>query len=99
MNNRGCKHDRGNFRIYCLINQDWALGYDRHQWILLRKKNDRSRAATAWRCRAFIGSNTCVLRRSMASLHIRPSAKFERVLDTLPARFQDWGPIKNQEPW
>ena len=68
----------------------WALGYDRNQWILLRRRN--SRTGRGWKPFRFVGSTKTVLQRVLNESGIRPSVNAERGLAAMEENFRDWLP-------
>ena len=66
----------------------WALGADHCQWIVLRRRNNRTQ--TGWKPVSFIASNKTTLRRVLREKGIRLDAKAERQLDALDETFLEW---------
>jgi hypothetical protein len=65
------------------INNNWALGADALQWILLRTR------VTGWRPVAFVSSTKQILARCMREKGV-PAEDAKRLLDALPDTFKEW---------
>ncbi len=65
------------------INNNWALGTDALQWILLRKR------ANGWRPVAFVSSTKQILARCMQEKGV-PTNNATQTLNTLPNTFKEW---------
>ena len=77
-------------RVFLRLNEGWALGYDRNQWIVMRSKSDRSKPRQGWRAIAFVGSTRAVLMRVLREngAEIAPDARV--AVDSLPETFLEW---------
>lgn len=71
-----------------VLADDWALGADRCQWIVLRRRN--SRTQKGWKPVSFIASNKSTLRRVLREKGIKLDAAAECQLDALDETFLAW---------
>ena len=69
------------------INHDFALAFDRNQWILQRRRTHKGRET--WRSIAFIGSTKQCLYAAMIREGV-PKADALRACAPLPEKFVDW---------
>jgi hypothetical protein len=74
------------------LGDGWALSADRNQWILNKAKTVRGKVK--WQPKAFVGSDTAVLRRVMREkgLRVPPDASdaVNRFLAVNHGQFVDW---------
>ncbi len=81
---RGMKNDRILFELA----PGWALGADRNQWIVMRRRKRRDQHY--WHPVSFIGSTKTTLLRVLREKGIHTSEKGQAALNALPERFLDW---------
>jgi|TARA_B100000315_G_scaffold31795_1_gene26822 hypothetical protein len=77
-----------NDRILFGLAPGWALGADRNQWIVMRRRKRRDQHY--WNPISFIGSTKTTLLRVLREKGIHTSEKGQAALDSLPERFLDW---------
>lgn len=75
-------------RIFLHLTDGWALGYDQHQWMLLRARNLRSQRK--WQPVAYVGSTKCILRRVLYENGVYPNPEVAEYLNTMPETFREW---------
>ena len=73
-------------RIFLRLSDKWALGYDLHQWILMRWKGGGKR----WRPISFVASNKGVLMRVLRENGIEIAPEAWTPLKRLPDTFKEW---------
>lgn len=75
-------------KIVLRLNDRFALGADRLQWILLRshKRGDK----LAWNGVAFVSSSKAVLFRCMNEAGCFPDGPAALILESYPLTFQAW---------
>ena len=71
-------------RIFLRLSERWALGYDRLQWIVRRRRGEK------WDSIAFVGSEKRVLHRALREKGAEVSPEALAALARLPDRFRDW---------
>ena len=81
-------------RVFLRLSEEWALGYDQNQWILLRSKSDKSKSGQSWRAIAFVGSTRAVLVRVLRELGAEVTPEALVAVDSLPETFWEWQPLK-----
>lgn len=81
---RGVKNDRILFEL----EPGWALGTDRNQWIVMRRRKRRDQYY--WNPVSFIGSTKTTLLRVLREKGVHTSEKGQSALNALPERFLDW---------
>ena len=77
------------------IGDNWGLGYDSLQWILLRseksaRRGKKSHPPLRWRAVSFIASTRDILLRRVEERGIRPTPEGWAALNSLPDTFTDW---------
>lgn len=87
---RACNADGGNERILFRLRQGWALGADREQWILYRRRARNRWTERSWRPVAFIGSTRTVLQRVLREKGAVVDPEGQAALAALPATFREW---------
>jgi hypothetical protein len=75
-------------RIILHLSEKWSLGYDRNQWVVLRRWMHRGKEK--WQAVSFVGSEKRILMRVLREKGAEVSPEAERVLEGLPDRFLDW---------
>lgn len=75
-------------RQFLRLSEKWALGYDRNQWIVMKRRKRRDEHY--WHPVSFIGSTKTNLLRVVAEKGVTVGPAAQRVLDTMPERFLDW---------
>ncbi len=75
-------------QIILRLSDDWALGADRLQWMICRKKKRKGKVT--WTPESFIASKLAVLRRVIAELGIPPSPEANAALHAIPDTFTEW---------
>ena len=68
------------------LNGDWALAYDRLQWIVQRRRGKPGRAQ--WRPVSFVATNRRVLLRILRENGVEPTPEAQAALETLPETFR-----------
>lgn len=81
-------------RVFLRLSEEWALGYDPNQWILLRSKSDKSKSGQSWRSIAFVGSTRAVLRRVLRESGAKVTPEALVAVDRLPETFLEWLAVK-----
>jgi hypothetical protein len=82
-------------RFLVEISEGWALGYDKLQWILLKREKSRRQGGKSyptfrWRAVSFIASTKEVLLRVVAEKGIQPTPEGWAALSSLSDTFSDW---------
>ena len=72
--------------IILRLSDDWALGYDRLQWMVMRWRGK----SKGWRPVSFVASNKVVLRRVIAEKGITPTPEARSALAAFPDSFREW---------
>ena len=77
------------------ISEGWALGYDKLQWIILKREKSRrqgenSHPTLRWRAVSFIASTKEVLLRVVAEKGIQPTPEGWAALNSLPDTLTAW---------
>ena len=77
--------------IFMRLSEDWALAYDANQWIVCKRKCDRTKTGEAWRAIAFVGSKKAVLMRVLREKGavIAPGPLASLASD-FPDTFREW---------
>ena len=75
-------------RVLFKFTADWALGYDRNQWILLRRRNFRT--GRGWKPSCFIATTKTTLLRVLKEMGISTSVLAKSWLAAMPENFSDW---------
>ena len=75
-------------RLFLRLSERWTLGYDRNQWIMLKRAKRRDEVV--WNPVSFIGSTKTVLLRVMAEKGVTVDSEAQRAIDAMPERFLDW---------
>jgi len=75
-------------RILFELAPGWALGADRNQWIVMRRRKRRDQHY--WHPVSFIGSTKTTLLRVLREKGIQPTPEAKIALNALPERFLDW---------
>jgi hypothetical protein len=75
-------------RLLFKLSPNWALGHDRHQWIVLRRRNLRTQSG--WKALSFIGSTKTTLRRVLKERDVTLTSDAEYRLSEFEERFIDW---------
>ena len=75
-------------RIFLHLGDDWALGYDKHQWMLLRGRKWRSQRK--WQPVAFVASTKRILRRELRRNDVNLTSEASEYLDAMPDSFREW---------
>ena len=76
-------------RILIELTNDWALGADSQQWIIIRVTEPEKRTR-AYRPIAFIGCTKSALIRSMQRKNIEPTTEALAKINAWPEKFLDW---------
>jgi len=71
-------------RQFLRLSEKWALGYDKNQWIVMRRRGKK------WDSIAFVGSEKRVLQRVLAEKGAVISPEALAAVGRLPDRFRDW---------
>ena len=66
----------------------WALGYDKNQWIVLRRRNLRTQRG--WKAVSFIGCKKTTLLRVLREKGVELNPEAQASLELFPERFLDW---------
>ena len=77
------------FGILIHLNEEWALGYDDLQWIVMCRRTSR-RDGYRWRQVSFIASKKVVVERVLREKGIEPTPEAQQALHQLPNRFKAW---------
>jgi hypothetical protein len=75
-------------RMIILLNENWSLGYDKHQW-MIRKRKKRG-DETYWHAVSFIASEKWILERNLDELGIQINPEARAYLDAMPDTFKEW---------
>lgn len=78
----------GKDRVIFQLSENWKLGFDPLQWIILRARNRRGQRE--WRPVTFIPSKKLTLERCIAEKGIQPTPEARAKLDALPDTFKEW---------
>jgi hypothetical protein len=75
-------------RMIILLNENWSLGYDKHQWMIrkLKKRGDE----TYWHAVSFIGTEKWILERNLREEGVEVSTEAQAYLDAMPDNFKQW---------
>ena len=84
-------------RVFLRLSEEWALGFDRNQWIVMQAKTDRSKTGQCWRAIAFVGSTRAVLVRVLRELGAEVAPDARVAVDSLPETFLEWLALKGGE--
>ena len=87
-------------RIFLRLSANWAVGYDRLQWIVMRAITDKSKEGQSWRPIAFVGSTRAVLMRVLEEKGAEVTPEARAALDSLPDTFRKWiaGQVERDVP-
>ncbi len=77
-------------RLFLNLSDGWALGYDRLQWIVLRRRKRRVQAY--WQPVGYIASEKRILRRVLRENGVEPNPAAAEYLDAMPDTFSEWFP-------
>ena len=75
-------------RVFLRLSEGWALGFDKNQWIVL--KRTKRRDEHYWHPVSFIGSTKTNLLRVVAEKGVTVDPEAQRAIDAMPDRFLDW---------
>ena len=75
-------------RIFLNLKPGWALGYDKLQWMLMKRRN--SRTQTGWKPVSFIACFKHILIRVLREKDITPTPKAQWYIDAMPDTFREW---------
>lgn len=75
-------------RIFLHLCEDWALGADELQWIVMRRKKRGDQRY--WNPEAFIATEKRILRRVLREKGIEPTPEAARYLSSMPDTFKEW---------
>jgi len=78
----------GKEPIFLHLSEGWALGADRQQWMICRKKTRKGE--TIWNPESFIGGKLAVLRRVIAEKGITLTPAATSALAAFPDSFRAW---------
>ena len=85
---RGPDSPERNERIILRLSEDWALGYDRLQWMVCRKRMRKGKIT--WSPQSFIASRLAVLMRTIAEKGITLTPEANVALHAFPDTFREW---------
>ena len=75
-------------RIFMHLCDDWSVGYDDQQWIVLK------RIGKTWRSIAFVGSTKRVLIRVLTEEGVEVTPEARAALNDLPRTFVEWARLR-----
>jgi hypothetical protein len=75
-------------RVFLHLSDGWALGYDRVQWMIMRRWKNKE--GFKWQPVSFIGSNKSILRRCLREDGAVITPEAEKALGRLPDTFREW---------
>ena len=90
-----------NDRIIVHLKNGWALGHDKHQWILLKAEIcrpgvDFRHPSVRWRGVEFIASTKRILRRCMRERSVSPTPEAAEYTDAMPNTFREWYALRER---
>jgi hypothetical protein len=81
------------------LNENWALAYDRLQWILQRRGSyDTRRRLHNWQPVAYVATRRDILMRIIRENGVEPNADAKITLENLPDTFGAWITDHTQNP-
>ncbi len=73
------------------LSENWALAYDKNQWIVQRARRNRNKeGGLDWRAVAFVASDKGVLERVLREKRAVIDSEGHAALRRLPATFREW---------
>jgi hypothetical protein len=75
-------------RIFLHLYPGWSLGFDQHQWIVLRAKKRRDESY--WDPVAFIATKKRILLRVLAEKGIKLTPEATVYIERMPDTFREW---------
>ena len=78
-------------RQFLLLSENWALAYDKNQWIVQRARRNRNKVCgLEWRAVAFVASDKGVLHRVLREKGAVIDSEGLEALRRLPETFREW---------
>lgn len=82
-------------RIVLALNAEWAILFDRQQWIIAKAR--KRRTGRDFKPLAYLGSTTTTLRRVLREMSVEITPAAQQVLNVWPERFTDWRDRRSAE--
>ena len=81
-------------RIFLRLSEGWALGFDKLQWMVMRRR--KRREERYWQPVSFIASEKRILERVLREMGAEVTPKGRAGIDSLRSTFREWLAQQNQ---